>query len=234
MEYQSSENSQFMICLKRIPINCACWKKFDVDHALTCMKGGFIHRRHDRIRDVIAIALDEVTSEVQTEPHLQPLTGESFPPSTNKENDARLDIAARGFWQKCEMAFFDVRVFNPFAKSHLSCKLDAVFRSNEMTKKRSYNERIIQVEHGSFTPIVMSAYGGFGKETSIFISRLIDQLSKKNDMQASIVANYLRTKIAFELVRAQVMCIRGSRSLRKPYLDVAEIEVVQNKAKIQE
>ena len=80
----------------------------------------------------------------------------------------------------------------------------------------------------------MSAYGGFGKETNIFISRLIDQLSKKNDMKASIVANYLRTKIAFELVRAQVMCIRGSRSLRKTYLDVAEIEVVQNKVKIQE
>ena len=33
-------------------------------------------------------------------------------------DEARLDIAARGFWQQCEMAFFDIRFFNPFAKGN--------------------------------------------------------------------------------------------------------------------
>ena len=60
------------------------------------------------------------------------------------------------------MAFFDVRVFNPFAKSHMSSKLETVFKANEASKKRQYNQRVIQVEHGSFTPIVLSAFGGFG------------------------------------------------------------------------
>ena len=115
-----------------MPINCTCGKKFDADHALTCLKGGFIHRRHNRIRDVVAKTLNGISSEVQTEPQLQPLTGETLPTSANKENDARLDIAARSFWQKCEMAFFDVRVFNPFAKTHLNSNLDAAFRSTEL------------------------------------------------------------------------------------------------------
>ena len=33
--------------------------------------------------------------------------------------------------------------------------LDKVFRSNEKEKKRSYGRRIVEVEHGSFTPLVL-------------------------------------------------------------------------------
>ena len=36
------------------------------------------------------------------------------------------------------MAFFDVRVLNPFTKSHLARNLNAVFRSNESSKKTAY------------------------------------------------------------------------------------------------
>ena len=59
------------------------------------------------------------------------------------------------------MAFFDVRIFNPFAKTHLDQKLDTVFKNQEALKKAAYNERVIRVEHGSFTPVVISAFGGF-------------------------------------------------------------------------
>ena len=88
--------------LKRLPTYCACGKSFTVDHALSCLKGGFIHRRHDEIRDLLAAAIDEVAYDVSTEPALAPLTGEVLPPSANSADDARVDIAARGFWQRCE------------------------------------------------------------------------------------------------------------------------------------
>ena len=91
--------------LKRLPLNCACGKRFDMDHAMSCMKGGYVHRRHDRLRDMFAKILNDVTHSVQTEPPLQPLTGEQLPTNSNREDEARLDIAARGFWQECEMAF---------------------------------------------------------------------------------------------------------------------------------
>ena len=130
------------------------------------------------------------------------------------------------------MAFFDVKVFNPFAKTHLNQNLEAVFRTNEKTKKRGYNAKVIRIEHGSFTPIVMSAFGGFGKETDRFVSKLIEKVAVKRDMVQSVAANYIRTKISFELVRSQVACIRGSRRIKKIELDSADMELVTNLASI--
>ena len=164
---------------------------------------------------------------MRTERPLQPLTGEVLPPSANKEDEARLDIAARGFWQEGAMAFFDVKVFNPFAKTHLNMKLESAFHTNEKIKKRMYNQRVIEVEHGSFSPIVLSAYGGFGRETERLISHLVGKIAEKKDVPSSTIANYIRAKLSFELVKAQVMCIRGSRKLWKPNVDVKEAEVVE-------
>ena len=110
--------------VKRMPTLCACSAKFDADHANTCAKGGFFIRRHDQIRDMIAELVDDVAFDVRIEPPLQPITGESLPPPANTDDEARLDISARGFWQRGAMAFFDVRVFNPFAKTHLNSNLD--------------------------------------------------------------------------------------------------------------
>ena len=74
---------------------------------------------------MLAELLDDVAHDVWIEPPLQALTGnEGLSNSANKENEARLDVAARGFWERREMAFFDVRVFNPFVKTHLNTKLE--------------------------------------------------------------------------------------------------------------
>ena len=118
---------------------------------MQCINGGFIHKRHDRIRDALAKLLDEVAYDVRIEPPLEPLTGEELPKIANKEQEARLDIAARGFWQESAMAFFDVRVFNPFAKTHSKKTLDAAFDFHQNYKKTKYNKRVINIEHG-FTP----------------------------------------------------------------------------------
>ena len=91
--------------LKRLPLNCACGKEFTTDHAMQCPLGGYVIRRHNNVRDLFASLLNEVANEVRIEPNLQPLSGETLPNGANCEDDARLDVAARGFWQRCEMAF---------------------------------------------------------------------------------------------------------------------------------
>ena len=55
---------------------------------MTCKKGGYIHRRHDRVRDLFARVMDDVVQGVRTEPHLQPLSGEIFPAGANIEDGA--------------------------------------------------------------------------------------------------------------------------------------------------
>ena len=53
--------------LKRLPLNCGgCEKKFTMDHAMQCQNGGYIHRRHDQMRDLFARLLDEVAHGVQS------------------------------------------------------------------------------------------------------------------------------------------------------------------------
>ena len=42
------------------------------------LQGGFIHARHDNLRNLEAALLSEVYKDVAAEPHLQPVTGEEF------------------------------------------------------------------------------------------------------------------------------------------------------------
>ena len=64
--------------------------------------------------------LQEVAHDVVVEPSLQLLSGERFHlRSTNRDAQARLDVAAGGVWGgRFEGTFIDVRVFNPMAPSN--------------------------------------------------------------------------------------------------------------------
>ena len=111
------------------------------------------------MRKVTSSLLSEVCKDVRVEPQLQLLTGESFAASTATGNEVRLDVCARGFWRASQMAFFDVRVFNPNARRYAKQELSKTCKLNEKEKKRLHNEQIMQVEYGTFTPLVMSTTG---------------------------------------------------------------------------
>ena len=86
------------------------------------------------------------------EPQLQQITREYLQHSTAAGNEVRLDIIAHGLLKAGQMTFVDVRVFNPNAKRYANIELSKAYEINEKEKKKTYNERILQVEHGSFTP----------------------------------------------------------------------------------
>ena len=199
--------------LKRLPAKCECGETFTIEHSLTCKKGGFVSLRHNNLRNLTANLLSTTCKDVCVEPALSPLTGEEFNErSAILSDDARLDIKARGFWQAGQLAFFDIRVFNPLAKRYANQGLKKCFEINEKEKKKSYGERILQIEHGSFTPLVFSATGGMGRETTKFYSRLAETLGEKKNISYSLMVTWLRRKISFSLISAVAMCIRGSRS----------------------
>ena len=181
---------------------------------MSCMKDGFISQRHNRVRNFLADVLSEVQNDVAIEPVLMPLTGEELPQSANITDEARLDISARGFWQDGQRAFFDVRVFNPFAPTHLQSSLAKCFDNNEREKKRKYNQRVIQLEHGTFSPLIFTPYGGVSRETEHFIKTLSAKLTEKRDVPYSIVINWMRSKISFALLRSAILCVRGTRNWR--------------------
>ena len=64
--------------------------------------------------------MSDICHNVGTESVLQLVTDERLTYRTaNIEDGARLDIKAQGFWgNDGQCAFFDVRVFNPFAHTY--------------------------------------------------------------------------------------------------------------------
>ena len=197
-----------------LPSKCTCGKPLSVDHALCCPTGGFPSIRHNELRDLTANTMTEVCHNVCIEPTLQPLSDESLRySSANREDGARLDIRAAGFWGcRYQQAYFDVRVFNPNASSYRHLTLASAYSRQEQLKRRHYEQRVIQVEHGSFTPLVFSTSGGLGKAAETTYKRLASLIASKREADYGTTRKWLRNKISFSLLRSAITCIRGSRS----------------------
>ena len=105
-------------------------------------------------------------------------------------------------------------MFNPYAPSNRNTTIEKCFRKHEMEKKRAYSQRVREIEHASFTPLVLSASGGFAKEATNFYKRLASLLADKWDQPYSQTMNWLRCRISFALLRSAIQCIRGARSSR--------------------
>ena len=135
------------------------------------------------MRDITASWLSEVCHGVTIEPHLQPLTGEILSHnSAITDAGARLDVAMYAFWGgRFEKAFLDVRVFNPCTQSNHRSPLTSVYRRHEQEKKRQYEQRVREVEHTTFTPLVLSATGGMGRAATTFYRRLASMISEKRN-----------------------------------------------------
>jgi len=43
----------------------------------------------------------------------------------------------------------------------------------ERAKKKKYNSKIMENEHGTFTPLIFSTNGGMGREAKVFLSSSI-------------------------------------------------------------
>ena len=198
-----------------LPTHCSCEANFSVQHALSCPKGGFPILRHNEVRDLTANIMAEVCHDVHVciEPSLQPLTGETLSGASAKvEDGARLDIAASGFWGgRHDRAFFDVRVFNPHTTSNQQ-PIATCYRKHENSKKRDYEQRVREIERGSFTPLVLSPTGGLGNAAKVCYSRLASMLATKRDQPYSSTMSWLRCTLSFCLLRSSIRCIRGTRS----------------------
>ena len=203
------------------PSTCVCGAAFTIDHAMICKCGGFIIQRHNELRDLEAELLSMVCTDVQTEPILQDITGETLHGGANQAPDARLDIHARSFWEKQRSTFFDVRICHPNAETYQTLTQEQIYRRHEEEKKRKYAQRIMEVEQGTFTPLVFTTTGGMGKECQRYHARLAELIAKKKGEEYATTITWIRTKISFAILRAALLCLRGTRRRRK-------INVIEN------
>ena len=223
-EFRDAVKLRYDWPVEDIPSTCACGEAFTVDHSMICKLGGFITQRHNELRDLEAELLSMVCSDVEIEPVLQDISGEHLNRGSNKAQDARLDIHARGFWERHRSAFFDVRVCHPNAVSYRDLEPQQIYRIHEKERKRLYSERVLDIEHGTFTPLVFTTTGGMGKECLKYHSRLAQLIAIKKGEQYAKTISWIRTRTSFALLRSALVCLRGSRTRRVP-CDIKNVDI---------
>ena len=207
-----------------LPAMCTCGDLFTVDHAMVCRHGGLIIQRHNEIRDLEAEMLRMVCTDVEIEPVLQEITGEELNRGANKAPDARLDVHARGFWDRQQSAFFDVRVCHPNADSYRELSPKQIFQPHENEKKRQYSRRVLEVEQGTFTPLVFTSTGGMADECKRFHSRLVYLLALKKGDDYATTISWIRAKVSFAILRSALLCLRGTRRKRRA-ANISDIDI---------
>ena len=213
-EFRDSVCLRYGWNIPNTPSFCQCKKENNIDHALNCKLGGYVGMRHNRVRDLEAALMKEVCHNVQIEPELLPL-GNDNTRSGNVAEKARLDVAGVGVWGTYEKTFLDIRIMHPNSPSYANKSIQQVYAAHEQEKKRCYNERVLQVERGSFTPIVGSTSGGWGKEADMYHKRIATLIALKRNEEYADVMNYIRTRLRFCLLKSVLTAVRGVRgSLR--------------------
>ena len=142
--------------------------------------------------------------------------GASFHRSANVRDDARLDVRAKGFWRDGQNAFFDVRITNADNESQRLKPIKSILRTHEQEKKRQYNARVMEVEQGTFTPIVLTVKGVMAPECSKYHKTLAEKISLKTGERYEDVTRLIRVKTSFIVLRSALLCLRGSRTVFRP------------------
>ena len=88
-------------------------------------------------------------------------------------------MKAGGFWTPGVTAFFDVRVRHVNSWSNQGKATATIFREQENEKKRKYNQRVIDVEMVTFTPLVFGTNGGMGANCQNFLRTLVNKLKQE-------------------------------------------------------
>jgi len=138
-------------------------------------------------------------------------------------NEARAHISCRGFWRN-QRSFFYVKVTNLLTLNFGNHAPNATLTTAEKGKKRKYNKRVMEVDHGTFTLF-----------TQICWTRIIDFLWKINsqylrkDERPQIDNdndNVNSTKNYLSLLRSATCALREDRhaspTFTANYLDCSE------------
>ena len=109
-----------------------------------------------------------------------------------------------------------------FSGAFDQCPTESEYMSNE--KKRLYSRRVLDIEHGIFTPLV-TTIGGMGKECLRYHSRLAELIGIKKGEQYAKTMSWIGSRVSFALLRSALVCLRGSRTLRRIQRDIKNADI---------
>ena len=176
-EFRDTVKQRYDWLVEDIPSTCACGESFTVNHSMICKLGGLITQCQNELGDLEAQFLSMVCSDIEIEPVLQDISGE------------HLNRDEHSFWVRHRSAFFDVRVCHPNAVSYRDLEPQQIYRIHENEKKRLYSTRVLDIERGTFTPLVFTTTGGMRKVCLMYHSRLAQLIAIKK--RGAVCQNHL-------------------------------------------
>ena len=103
------------------------------------------------------------------------------------------------------MAFFNIRVLHPGAKSNANNKTPAkMYAKHEREKERKYGlngDRCTQTENGTCNGLVFSTTGGMDPQATMFLILVATVLAATTSYDTSFVMENLRHCLRFELLK---------------------------------
>lgn len=96
---------------------------------------------------------------------------------------------------------------------------------HEQEKNLLYDQRITEVEHGSFTPLAYSTSGGMGPSITIALQVPSGSAGRKEGQRCSLVMTWLRCRLPFSLLWSLITAFRGSRIARFHHQSTQQIEL---------
>ena len=116
-----------------------------------------------------------------------------------RDDAAQVDVVTNGFWRgTCERAYFDVRLFNPYAVTNRWHSLSSVYKNHENEKKRAESTVENQRYRAKFlySPGLIN-FCWHGKRRKHFYTCLASLLAEKWNQFYSTTINWLRCILSF-------------------------------------
>ena len=126
-----------------------------------------------------------------------------------------------------QRAYFDVRVFSPYAPSYQSVPVLTCYHRNEQQKQ------VRDMEVGCFSPLVFSAAGGCGPTAKVVLKRLASCIATHQGKPYSHTLCWLQCHIGFSLMRSAVLCLRCCRSSPGNLPDLSMIDLAVHEGHLQ-
>ena len=71
----------------------------------------------------------------------------------------------------------------------------------------------MEVEQGTFTPIILTVKGVMGPEGNRYHKTLASKIAEKSGERYDDVMRVIRVKTSFLVLRSSLLCVRGSRTM---------------------
>ena len=83
------------------------------------------------------------------------------------------------------------------SESQSNSQINTILTNHEQKKKAKYYRRVMEVKHGSFTPLIFTTTGVMGYECAKYQKCLAEKLSEKRGEKYEDVMIYLHVKLSF-------------------------------------